>query len=146
MIIIFSLFFFFNPLSINFFFLGNFDFLILFELYYLYNSSPRFSSQKMLVPVLWRSPVWKTTRSFQKFLRSLTESSAYGTLVEKLTFKTYSNSPIQIFTTQTLSIIASQCPNVQYLTFDCLRPSTSSYFMTTNSDLPPDSLVLLLKR
>src|SRR5207302_10310548 len=47
---------------------------------------------------------------------------------------------------QSLDTISSQCPNVQYLTFDCLRPSISSYFFSTNSDLPPNVLVSLLQR
>ncbi|CAB4384133.1 leucine Rich Repeat family protein [Rhizophagus irregularis DAOM 181602=DAOM 197198] len=104
---------------------------------------------RMLVPVLWRSPVWKTPKSFQKFLRTLEEVDPqhdYGKFIEKLTFKLYSNTPMQLFTTQTLDIISSKCPNVLYLTFDCLKPSTPSYFITTNSDLPPNILVTLLQR
>src|SRR6266540_2003742 len=111
----------------------------------------------MLVPLLWRSPIWKTPKSFQKFLRTLIEPNPqydYGTFVEKLTFKPYSNSSTPSFTMDALELISSRCPNVQYLTFDCLRPSTISirtsmasfYPIIRNDDFPPDILVLLLQR
>ncbi|CAI2165195.1 10110_t:CDS:2 [Funneliformis geosporum] len=106
---------------------------------------------KMLVPVLWRSPIWKSPKSFQKFLHTLSEQHpphANGTLVEKLTFKSYYNFLPPLFTMEALELISLHCPNVQYLTFDCLKPSRSSslsYSINTSSDLPPNILALLLK-
>jgi hypothetical protein len=106
----------------------------------------------MLIPVLWRSPVWKTPKSFQKFLRTIEEAQPlhdYGKYVEKLTFKSYSNYQSQLFTTQILDIISSKCPNVLYLTFDCLRHLRTSNSLNStysDSDLSPNILVTLLQR
>ncbi|CAG8484911.1 3145_t:CDS:2 [Funneliformis mosseae] len=119
------------------------------DIYKLLFVNPKWA--KMLVPVLWRSPIWKTPKSFQKFLRILSEQHPphpYGTLVEKLTFKSYYKSLPPLFTIEALELISLHCPNVQYLTFDCLKPSRSSlssYSIDTSSDLPPNILASLLK-
>ncbi|CAG8504533.1 1547_t:CDS:2 [Acaulospora morrowiae] len=90
----------------------------------------------IVIKVLWKAPTWSSYRAYQKFLGSVAAPTArypYGTFVESLKF---SSSAFQ-YNIQSLDLITNRCPNIQHLTFDCMK---------SPNNFPPEVLATLLLR
>ncbi|CAG8464109.1 8821_t:CDS:2 [Diversispora eburnea] len=100
---------------------------------------------KIVVRVLWKSPIWRTKKSYQKFLSSLIKPKTkypYGEFVEKLIFTTHPTISSFPFTIQSLDLISERCINTKFLIFDCQKSLSLDY----NDYFPPEVLSMFLTR
>ncbi|CAG8520876.1 7412_t:CDS:2 [Funneliformis mosseae] len=74
----------------------------------------------VMVRQLWKSPVWKTAGSYQKFIRTLRGRKSrfsYGVMVQRIIFKSHrSYGNIPDYSTLDLKLISRKCPNIKHIT------------------------------
>ncbi|RIA90523.1 hypothetical protein C1645_805699 [Glomus cerebriforme] len=74
----------------------------------------------VLVRQLWKSPIWKTSESYQKFLRTLRSRKSkfsYGIMVQRIIFKNHRSYENNLeFSTMDLKLISRKCPNIKHIT------------------------------
>ncbi|CAI2174826.1 16539_t:CDS:2 [Funneliformis geosporum] len=77
----------------------------------------------VMVRQLWKSPVWKTAGSYQKFIRTLRGRKSrfsYGVMIQRIVFKNFKNhrsyGSIPDFSTLDLKLISRKCPNIKHIT------------------------------
>ncbi|CAG8698946.1 22051_t:CDS:2 [Rhizophagus irregularis] len=93
--------------------------------------------------ILWSSPIWKSPRSYKKFLNTLREENTlynYSQMIRHLTFAPYRNRPQPSFSLPDIHLLSQKCFNITNLTFghreDLDTTSTFiSTFVTTQSKL-----------
>ncbi|RGB25432.1 hypothetical protein C1646_771726 [Rhizophagus diaphanus] len=95
----------------------------------------------VLVRQLWKSPIWKTAESYQKFLRTLRSRKPkflYGNMVQRIIFKSHRCfESLPEFSSVDLKLISRKCPNIKHITISNQRqPFTVSNVTAMLSSTP----------
>ncbi|CAB4377133.1 unnamed protein product [Rhizophagus irregularis] len=75
---------------------------------------------KIFTKILWSSPIWKSPRSYKKFLNTLREENTlynYSQMIRHLTFAPYRNRPQPSFSLPDIHLLSQKCFNITNLTF-----------------------------
>ncbi|RGB34934.1 hypothetical protein C1646_759921 [Rhizophagus diaphanus] len=94
---------------------------------------------KIFTKILWSSPIWKSPRSYKKFLNTLREENTlynYSQMIRHLTFAPYRNRPQPSFSLPDIHLLSQKCFNITNLTFGHREGDI----------IPPEGILLLLKK
>ncbi|GBC00918.1 hypothetical protein RclHR1_00400032 [Rhizophagus clarus] len=94
---------------------------------------------KIFTKILWRSPIWKSPRSYKKFLDTLRKENTlynYSQMIRHLTFAPYRNRPQPSFSLPDIHLLSQKCSNITNLTFGHREGDM----------IPPEGVLILLKK